>query len=252
MKEEIPRISVVVPTKNRLATLDRAVRSVLEQTVPVAEVVVVDDGSTDGTAEYLRDLALADARVVPIFLATSGGAAAARNIGVARSTGELIAFQDSDDAWRPAFVETLLPAVARRSRVVAFCSHSLHGLDGAELVVPAGRVSHVRTELLYRNPISTQTALVDAALLRGQRAFDPELRRFQDWDLWLHLRADPTVEFVHVDEVLVDVRRMPDSISHGSRTVRAAALRTIFKRYRRSFLRHPRAAARLVARAYLR
>ena len=244
-----PTISVVVPTFDRRASLERALESVLGQTVPVAQVVVVDDASSDGTAGYLQDLARSDDRVVPVLLTERGGAAAARNRGLTVATGDLLAFQDSDDVWLPTFVERLLPVASARPGVVAFSSHSVTMLDGTRVVVPAGPVEDVRAALLKRNPISTQTVLLDARILRGRRGFDAELRRFQDWDLWLTLRDDPDVTFVHVDEVLVEMFRNGDSISEGSPAVRSEALRRIMRKHWRSMAHRPDAVGRLVARA---
>src|SRR5258708_5666161 len=89
------RYSVVIPTYNRCRMLSEAVASVLRQADPAIEIVVVDDGSSDGTADMLaRDYP----QVRAIFQANQGPAAA-RNRGIAASTGEWIAFLDSDDIW---------------------------------------------------------------------------------------------------------------------------------------------------------
>jgi glycosyltransferase involved in cell wall biosynthesis len=97
-----PLISAIMPTRNRLGALVRALSGIDAQRFRNFEIVVVDDGSTDGTAQWLRtnrpDISL-------IELSQSGGAAAARNHGVARSRGEIVAFLDDDDFWRPAYLE---------------------------------------------------------------------------------------------------------------------------------------------------
>jgi glycosyltransferase involved in cell wall biosynthesis len=90
-----PRVSIVLPTYNRRDTIRRAVDSVLEQTFEDWELVVVDDGSTDGT----RDLLDGIDRRVRIVAQKNGGVATARNTGLVQARGELIAFLDSDDAW---------------------------------------------------------------------------------------------------------------------------------------------------------
>jgi glycosyltransferase involved in cell wall biosynthesis len=92
-------ISVVVPTRNRPESVTRAVRSVLAQSLPPSEVVVVVDGPDPATVQALEDIR--DPRVVVIALDDNGGPARARNIGVRRSTGDWVAFLDDDDEWLP-------------------------------------------------------------------------------------------------------------------------------------------------------
>src|SRR6516225_1088149 len=93
-----PDVSVVLPTFERANTLLRSVTSVLEQTYPNLELIVVDDGSTDRTAALIGDIK--DARLKYVRLARNRGQAVARNVGISESQGVLIAFQDSDDTWQ--------------------------------------------------------------------------------------------------------------------------------------------------------
>jgi GT2 family glycosyltransferase len=99
LDDESPRISVIVPTRNRPDSVARAVRSALNQALPAHEVVVVVDGPDSATVGVLEDIG--DSRVVIIELAENGGAARARNIGVSNSKGEWVAFLDDDDEWLP-------------------------------------------------------------------------------------------------------------------------------------------------------
>ncbi|MDQ5821259.1 MAG: glycosyltransferase [Actinomycetota bacterium] len=97
-----PRVSVVVPTRNRLATLTRALAGVDAQRFRDFEILVVDDGSTDGTADWLR------ARYPGVRLlarASPAGAASARNLGLERARGKFVAFLDDDDVWQPSYLE---------------------------------------------------------------------------------------------------------------------------------------------------
>ncbi len=98
-----PRVSVVVPTRDRRVALARALASIDAQCFRDFEVVVVDDGSADGTASWLRAEHPA-VRLVELY--PSCGAAAARNRGVERARGEIVAFLDDDDAWHPSYLET--------------------------------------------------------------------------------------------------------------------------------------------------
>src|SRR5215218_7102231 len=94
-----PAVSVVIPTYNRAPLLGRSIRSVLAQCYEDFEVIVVDDGSTDDTAEVVAGFR--DARVSYVRLARNTGAGAARNVGIRLARGGFLAFQDSDDEWMP-------------------------------------------------------------------------------------------------------------------------------------------------------
>ena len=140
-----PRVSVVVATRDRRFALARALASVEAQYFRDFEVVVVDDGSTDGTAGWLRS---AHPTVRLVELGASSGAAAARNRGVERSTGEIVAFLDDDDVWRPSYLETQT-AQFDAHQDAELCSTGHVDVDGA------GRVSRpdLRPRLDYAAPL---------------------------------------------------------------------------------------------------
>jgi glycosyltransferase involved in cell wall biosynthesis len=96
-------VSVVLPTYDRAPLITRAIRSVLEQTFTDFELIVVDDGSTDGTPDAVADIA--DSRLRFIELGENRGAAAARNVGIRAASAPFVAFQDSDDEWLPTKLE---------------------------------------------------------------------------------------------------------------------------------------------------
>ena len=104
MSKETPRVSVIIPTYNRGDLVTQAVESVLEQTFADFEIIVVDDGSTDGTRKALVPM------IPPVKYVgqENRGLAAARNRGIAESSGEFLAFLDSDDLWEPRFLEATL------------------------------------------------------------------------------------------------------------------------------------------------
>jgi glycosyltransferase involved in cell wall biosynthesis len=94
------KISVIIPTYNREKLLERAIHSVLRQTIACAEIIIVDDGSMDQTADLVRYLAEKSATPIHYFHQGNMGPAAARNLGIQQSQSGLIAFLDSDDHWR--------------------------------------------------------------------------------------------------------------------------------------------------------
>jgi glycosyltransferase involved in cell wall biosynthesis len=121
-----PEVSVVIPLYNRADYIRRTLDSVLAQTYRNYEVIVVDDGSTDGGADIVRDRA--DRRVRVVWQ-PNGGECAARNRGIAESCAEWIAFLDSDDEWLPDFLARTMAAVASNHDIVAVFTNIFHG-DG--------------------------------------------------------------------------------------------------------------------------
>jgi succinoglycan biosynthesis protein ExoO len=108
--EARPLVSVVIPAYNAQETLERAIRTVLDQTVAPHEVIVVDDASTDGTRELVQALAAQEPRLRLIASSPNAGPAHCRNIGFRAAEGDWIAIQDSDDAWQPERLEKMLAA----------------------------------------------------------------------------------------------------------------------------------------------
>jgi glycosyltransferase involved in cell wall biosynthesis len=122
-------VSVLVPTYNRAHLIDRAVRSALAAIAPGDEILVIDDGSTDGTDAVVE----AFGEPVRLLRAPHGGAGAARNLGLAEARGDLIAFLDSDDEWLPDKIELQRAFMDRRPDVVFACSDfGVRDEDGGE------------------------------------------------------------------------------------------------------------------------
>ena len=119
----MPRCSVILPTYNRLATLPRAVASVLSQDMPDFELLIVDDGSTDGTREWLA--AQTDPRIRAIMAERNGGPSAARNLGLDAARTTFAAFLDSDDVFRPNRLSRTLEVFEAEPAVVCILSSSI-------------------------------------------------------------------------------------------------------------------------------
>jgi len=111
--------SVVIPLYNKENTIERAIHSVLNQTVQHFEIIVVNDGSTDGGAQVVEEIG--DSRIQLIHQINEG-AAAARNLGVTRASHELVAFLDADDEWKPAFLETIRSLVRKYAEAAVFAT----------------------------------------------------------------------------------------------------------------------------------
>lgn len=185
-----PAISVVIPTHNRLSTLPRAIQSVLGQGFPDFELIIVDDGSTDGTAEYLRTLT--DPRLRVIAITPCGGANPARNAGIAAARADIVTFLDSDDIYLDNRLEAVVAVFAARPDVELLLSSfiTIEGTRRTSCVNPR-RILDAKTleEALVAHSVFIAGSSITArkATLLRAGAFDPEVKRMQDRDLLLRI-----------------------------------------------------------------
>lgn len=203
-------ISVILPTYNRLRTLPRAIGSVLAQEEPL-ELIVVDDGSDDGTEAWLASYP--DPRVRYVRMPERSGACAARNRGVQLARGEYVAFQDSDDEWRPGKLRAQRAYLEGTGADVVFCAFE-RMVDGrSEGTIPppeiaAGPVTY--GQLLFQSLCSTQTILGRRECFLAE-PFDETFPRLQDWELMLRMVQRYDVRYT--GETYATVYEQPDSIS---------------------------------------
>lgn len=194
----MPFVSVVIPAYQRASTILRSVSSVLAQTHHDLEVIVVDDGSTDGMPDLVE--ARRDPRIRLVRHDRNQGGSAARNTGIREARGDLIAFQDSDDEWLPRKLERQLErlAVSPEGTVGVFCGMIVVGRpdDTTDFMsvryVPRGLASTTeivdrRMMLEHGSLISTQTFVGRRDALLAIDGFDTSLKALQDWDCFLRL-----------------------------------------------------------------
>lgn len=191
-------VTVIIPTRGRAELLARAMRSALAQTVPPQRIIVVeDDGPTEASHRVVE---AASAQVTVDYLASTGGAARARNVGLQSVETQYVALLDDDDWWRPAFLERC--AETLRSAGPGFAV-----LVGLRIVTADGEADHIPTlrpaqECFYRNGGFTgQNAVFETSALCDIGGYDPQLRALQDRDLQLRL-LHAGVKFLRIDEPL--------------------------------------------------
>lgn len=189
-------VSVVVPTKNRRHTLPRALDSVAAQTRPVDELLVVDDASSDGTAEMVRR----EFPGVRLLSSRGGGPSAARNLGAAKARGDWIGFLDSDDAWSPTKLERQLAALAKSPEYLV-CHTDEIWIRNGRRVNPmkkhAKRGGRIFRHCLPRCSISPSSVLLRKSLFEELGGFDPDLPVCEDYDLWLRICSLHPVLYVN-------------------------------------------------------
>lgn len=184
--DDVPLVSVIIPTFNRAGLLARAIDSVLSQTFASLELIVVDDGSTDATDALL---ARYGARLT-VVRQPNRGVSAARNSGVARARGEWIALLDSDDEWLPDKLDRQVAYCAQHPETVICQTEELWIRNGVR-VNPKQRHAKVGgmifEQCLPLCLVSPSAVMLRRSLLTAVGGFDERLPACEDYDLWLRL-----------------------------------------------------------------
>lgn len=205
------KISVVIPTYNRAYIIENAIQSVLSQSYENIEVIIVDDGSTDNTAKVVKNFK--DNRIKYFYNENNQGQSAARNYGVSKAEGQMIAFEDSDDFWHSDKLEKQLAALyafEEKNGAAGFVYHrfSYDCGDGKYLNIPPkaaaadDKSGDIYNLLLWDNIIGCPTLLVKKDCFLETGGFDTNLSALEDYDLVLKLSK--RYKAVFVDEVLLD------------------------------------------------
>ncbi len=216
------KVSIVIPTFNRAYILGHALESVLAQEECDFEVLVVDDGSTDGTRELVDSFA--SARIRYIRHPLNRGCSAAYNTGIAAASGDLVAFLDSDDVWRPGYLKRQVDFLAAHPEVGLVFSNTeipdgaltsylrafpkmLSEPSGSEYVFSSRQIYLC---LLEEVPIKPSAAVVRRSALERSGGFEEAWPSGTDWDLFLRL-SQVVDSFGYIDAPLVVQRRTPDA-----------------------------------------
>jgi len=201
----MPKVSVIIPTYNSIRYLPDAVGSALSQTFTDLEVIVINDGSSDATEEWL--LQQSDSRL--IFISQPNlGKSVARNVGISKAQGEYLAFLDADDYWEPTKLEKQINCLDNNPNVgLVYTWTALADEDGQ----PTGRVidseaeGNVWQQLLQFNIVACgSTPMVRSHCFKTVGLFSEELPLAQDWDMWIRIAAH--YPFAVIKEPLVRYR----------------------------------------------
>jgi glycosyltransferase involved in cell wall biosynthesis len=203
-----PKVSVIIPTRNRAHVLRRSIESVLAQTVDSLELIVVDDASDDDTESVVK--AINDPKVRYVRCDCHRGAPAARNAGIRLARGQYLAFHDSDDEWLPNKLDRQLELIERRAPFadVVTCGTIRTRPDGRErIAIAASETLSYDSLLAFGEPFwGGPTILVRRTAATCQVFFDESLPAGQDWDYVVRLAQVARV--VSVREPLVKVGRV--------------------------------------------
>jgi glycosyltransferase involved in cell wall biosynthesis len=204
-----PAVSVIVPVYNRASHVVEAIETLTAQTLDDFEIIVVDDGSTDGSAEAAERVG--DRRVRIVRHETNRGIPAARNTGLDAATGRYIAWLDSDDVARPQRLARQVSLLERRPDLALIGSAvgriARHGRRGTR--VPLFDHRAIASALLFRSPFQQSTIMGRAAILQ-EFPYRAEYPVCEDLDMFIRLTAKHRV--ANMPDVLVDRRIHPDQI----------------------------------------
>lgn len=197
-------VSVIIPTHNRPESVQASVKSVLNQSRPVDELIVVNDGSSDPYPDieaFVSDYGSGEddvPRFEYIENPTPQGAASARNTGASVATGDIYMFLDDDDRWRKNKVHRQVEHFERRpNHGIVYSGRVATDESGNELYsIGVGSGGNLSKSILERNEIgTTSTPAIDANLFDSVGGFDPEMPALQDWELWIRLCQDTLVGY---------------------------------------------------------
>jgi glycosyltransferase involved in cell wall biosynthesis len=199
----MPEISVIIPTWNRAVEVQRAVKSVLNQTCQDFEILVADDGSTDNTPELFENYP--DKRVRYLRLEHSGLPAIARNAAIKLALGEWVAFLDSDDEWLPQKIQKQVEVTHCDPHVDLVCSNAYRYFKNDDkrslfFSSPPSTEKPLIALLKYSNFVINSSALVRKELLLSVDGLseDANLKGIEDFDLWLRIALlDCSIHYIH-------------------------------------------------------
>lgn len=224
-------VGIIIPLHNKRDYIRRAIESVLQQSHAEWQLTVVDDGSTDDSAE--RVLSVTDSRV-RLLRTACYGPGAARNLGMRATNAEWLAFLDADDYWEPSFLERTLSAARECPQIVAVFSDIRRPAAKARPADAGGLVADYMGARMRRNiSMSSSTVLVRRATFASIGGFREDVRYAEDTEAWFRLAcAGP---FYYIPEPLanIEIGDPRGATRHTDSLARAAGLQMLLDSYDR-------------------
>ncbi|MFT6139896.1 MAG: glycosyltransferase involved in cell wall biosynthesis [Psychromonas sp.] len=263
-----PVVSIIIPTKDCLEFLPKAIKSIQNQCIDEIEIIIIDDGSTDDSWKYLTLAASCEKRI-RAFKVINGGAAKARNYGLDKALGQYIAFLDADDYWLENKLNTQLAFHKKYPDVtLSFCNYVHFNENNASIadcfdywplfnkyikqskkmgyqVIPKQGAAMIYAE----NVIGTSGVLVNKKAITSVLKFDEELTSAEDWDLWLKIALCGPIGFT----TSVDFAYLMRANSESSNIkLRLLQIQKIMKRYAKEIFNvKPLALIQCIARLFI-
>lgn len=249
-----PLVSVIVPTYNRPGMLADCLRSILHQTYPNIEIIVVNDGGVD--VRMVIDPLNRQNKITSLEHPANRGMAAARNTGIAAARGKYLAYLDDDDTYLPHHIETLVSFLEKNDCKVAYTDarrahrKTISGRDAVHRRDLPYSIDFDGDRILVQNFIPTLCVMHEKNCLDATGSFDEELHVLEDWDLWI--RMSRRYPFAHVKKITCEFVWRTDgkTMSSGRRKEFWRTVEIIYGKYPHLTQDKPR--VRESQRVYLR
>ena len=247
-------ITVVMPCYNAASYVEEAIESVLGQSYPHVELIVVDDGSTDGSTDILQRLAIEHPERITLIYQNRAGPYVARNQALTSAHGNYIAFLDADDTWHPDALRLMHDALEAEQADLAYCGWQTIGIasiDPNPKIPPVFEPGEAISHLMEYSPWPINSVLIRRHLIDELRGFSERAPTAMDFDLWLNMLAHQP-KLVRVPDVLAYYRRYPRGdahIPHWQQVFDTVAVRRDFARHHPECVTHL-TSARLHALTY--
>ncbi|MCR5702188.1 MAG: glycosyltransferase [Lachnospiraceae bacterium] len=219
------KVSIIMPTYKRAQIIKKSIKSVLNQTYTDFELIIVDDGSGDGTSEVVESLS--DKRIKFYELEENKGACYARNYAIDKATGDYFAFLDSDNVWNKKYLEKRIAHLEKQPENVGgvFGNVKLHKKGERSYIFPVDfpqyEVQHedgndsLIKYMLFNNAIDTNSIVLKSDCLHCAEGFNNELRRLQDWEFFFRIVVESGYKIAYINDLLVNDYIQKDSITNG-------------------------------------
>ena len=196
------KFSVIIPLYNKAPYVGKTLQSVVHQTYRDFEVVVVDDGSTDGSGEIAKEALNGCEVPYQIVRQENAGVSAARNFGVAASTGQYICFLDADDWWDEAFLEKMDALISEYPDAGIYGTNYYYVKNGRRRVcITNARTGYINYCRVYAErlamPLTSITVAVSRSVFEESGGFKPWLKLGEDFDLWIRIALKHKVAFLN-------------------------------------------------------
>lgn len=225
-----PAVSIIVPVYNVKAFIEETIQCVLAQTFSDWELLLIEDGSTDGTGEFLVEyLRKKPDERIAVYPIANTGAAAARNYGLTLAKGRFITYLDADDLWEPEKLEHQLAFVKKKDAAFCFTGYEFADENGKGL----GKIVHVPETLVYKQALQnttifTSTVMFDTDKLSKEEITMPQIKS-EDTALWFRILRSGYTAY-GLNENLVKYRRSSGTLSSN----KIEACRRIWNLYRKA------------------
>lgn len=224
----MPTIDVIIPCYNAEAYIGPAIASVLAQTVLPTRILVVNDGSTDGSEVVIKEIIATKQSRVEIVLISqpNGGLSHARNTGIKQSEAQYLAFLDADDIWYPTKLEKQVQVFTQSPYTrlgMVYCAYDIIDTNGA--LTNDYKISRIRKHIrgdVYKEMLHANYMIASGSGVLALREcfgvaglFDEQLRALEDWDMWLRIAEHYEADYS--PECLVSIRRHPSNMQKDVR-----------------------------------